>query len=70
MTAGLTGSANVRSVTVARLRGDWVGLTPLVLAVPLVADCSLSANGSDHAATKSIAKDDADLNKLCSGVAA
>jgi hypothetical protein len=55
---------------VARLRGDWVGLTPLVLAVPLVADCSLSANGSDHAATKSIAKDDADLNKLCSGVAA
>jgi hypothetical protein len=49
---------------VARLRGDWVGLTPLVLAVPLV------ANGSDHAATKSIAKDDADLNKLCSGVAA
>jgi hypothetical protein len=26
------------------------------------------SNGSDHAATKSIAKDDADLNKVCPGV--
>jgi hypothetical protein len=29
----------------------------------------VSSNGSDHAATKSIAKDDADLNKLCPGAA-
>jgi hypothetical protein len=27
------------------------------------------SNGSDHAATKSIAKDDADLNLICPGVA-
>jgi hypothetical protein len=27
------------------------------------------SNGSDHAATKAIAKDDADLNKACPGVA-
>lgn len=29
----------------------------------------VSSNGSDHAATKSVAKDDADLNKVCPGVA-
>jgi hypothetical protein len=29
----------------------------------------VQSNGSDHAATKSIAKDDADLNKVCPGVA-
>jgi hypothetical protein len=36
----------------------------------IAADHALvNANGSDHAATKSIAKDDADLNKVCPGVA-
>lgn len=36
----------------------------------IVADKALvSADGSDHAATKSIAKDDAGLNKVCPGVA-
>jgi hypothetical protein len=29
----------------------------------------VSSNGSDHAATKSVAKDGADLNKVCPGVA-
>jgi hypothetical protein len=29
----------------------------------------VNTNGSDHAATKSIAKDDAALNKVCPGVA-
>jgi hypothetical protein len=29
----------------------------------------VNTNGSDHAATKSIAKDDAGLNKVCPGVA-
>lgn len=29
----------------------------------------VNSNGSDHAATKSIAKDDAGLNKVCPGVA-
>lgn len=29
----------------------------------------VSSNGSDHAATKSIAMEDADLNKLCPGAA-
>jgi hypothetical protein len=36
----------------------------------ITADRALvSSNGSDHAATKSIAKDDADLNKVCPGAA-
>jgi hypothetical protein len=29
----------------------------------------VQSNGSDHAATKSIAKDNADLNRICPGVA-
>jgi hypothetical protein len=36
----------------------------------IAADHALvNANGSDRAATKSIAKDDSDLNKVCPGVA-
>jgi hypothetical protein len=36
----------------------------------ITADRALvSSNGSDHAATKSAAEDDADLNKVCVGVA-
>jgi hypothetical protein len=36
----------------------------------IAADQALvNSNGSDHAATKSIAKDDAGLNKVCPGVA-
>jgi hypothetical protein len=36
----------------------------------IAADHALvNTNGSDHAATKSIAKDDAALNKVCPGVA-
>ena len=36
----------------------------------IAADHALvNTNGSDHAATKSIAKDDAGLNKVCPGVA-
>lgn len=36
----------------------------------ITADRALvGSNGSDHAATKSVVKDDADLNKVCPGVA-
>jgi hypothetical protein len=40
------------------------------LSALIAADQQLvHSNGSDHAATKSIAKDDADLNKVCPGAA-
>jgi hypothetical protein len=35
----------------------------------ITADRALVADGSDHSATKDIAKDDAGLNKVCPGVA-